>query len=193
MKLRLLATVVVLTLTTVAAQAQNFGIYVAPIAAHISNSVADTGPFAFLGPNSKSQMFYGVDLGGYYNFFHQGKLDVGLDVRDSIIHGNSAALNSFLVGARVTDAPFKRPIKPFIQLSVGAGTSRPPSNPLKITKLQYGVFAGADYTLNRHFDWRVAEIGYGSLTTVSNATVGGTATVPASTILTVSTGIVVRF
>ena len=56
MKLRYYATVVVLALTTVAAHAQ-VGVYFNPIAIRVSNSVADTGPFAFLGENTKSRVF----------------------------------------------------------------------------------------------------------------------------------------
>src|ERR1700692_2767410 len=101
MKFRLLATVVCIAMTTGVACAQA-GIYVAPTAIHAGNSTADTGPFAFLGNNSTSQMFYGVNIGGYYNFYRQGKTEAGIDVRDSITHGNNASLNSFLVGARIS-------------------------------------------------------------------------------------------
>ncbi len=192
MKLRLLAVIVCLSMATVAAHAQ-IGLYLNPIAIRASNSTADSGPFAFLGQNAKSQMFYGVNLGGYYTLFHQGNTEAGIDVRDSIVHGNGAALNSFLVGGRVAFAPFSRPIKPYVQASVGAGTSRAATNPVHITKAQYGVYVGADYTLNRHVDLRILEVGYSSLTTASSATIGGTATIPASNLLSFSTGIVLRF
>jgi hypothetical protein len=69
MKLRYLATVVLLALTTVAAHAQ-VGLYINPIATDVRNSTLDTGPFAFLGPNTTSRLFWGVNLGGYYDFFH---------------------------------------------------------------------------------------------------------------------------
>ena len=192
MKLRLLAAIVGLALTTVAAHAQ-VGLYVNPIAIRMSNSTADTGPFAFLGENSKSQMFYGVNFGGYYDFFHQGKVEAGVDVRDSIVHGNSASLNSFLIGARLAGQPFSNPIRPYIQLSAGAGTSRPPTNPAHVTRAQYGIYAGADYPLNRHIDFRVLEVGYGSLTTVSSTTIAGVGSIPASSALSFSTGFVFRF
>src|SRR5579871_6119503 len=97
MKLRYLATVVVLALTTVAAHAQehnpdqgNVGLYFNPIAIRVSNTVADTGPFAFLGQNSKSQVFYGYDIGGTYDFFHAGNLATGFDMRYSDLHANNA-------------------------------------------------------------------------------------------------------
>jgi len=110
MKLRFLAVVAVVAAftCTITAHAQ-VGLYLNPVATRISNSVGDTGPYAFLGQNSKSQMFYGVDFGGYYDFFHGTKLNAGFDMRDSIVHGNNAMLNSFLVGVRVSGKPFDRP------------------------------------------------------------------------------------
>lgn len=192
MKFRLLATVVGLALTTVAAHAQ-IGLYLNPIAIRVSNAQPDTGPFAFLGQNSTSNMFYGVNFGGYYNFFHQGKTEVGLDVRDAIVNGNSAVLNSFLVGIRVAVEPFSRPLKPYLQASVGLGTSRAPTTSIRVSKGQYGIYGGADYTLDRHLDLRIFEVGFNSLTTASSTTVSGAGNIPASRLLSFSTGLVLRF
>ena len=198
MKLRYFAAVVVLALTTVAAHAQtqgNVGIYLNPIAIRVSNTVADTGPYAFLGQNSKSQVFYGYNLGGYYDFYHSGNLTAGLDMRFADLHANNAMLKNFLVGLRVSGQPFARPIKPYVQVSVGSGTTKAPSSTVHVGKLDYGVFAGVDYTLARHVDFRVFELGYNSLSTVSSATVGaGNGTgIPASTLIDFSSGLVFRF
>jgi hypothetical protein len=192
MKFRFIALVVCLSLTTVVAQAQ-FGLYLNPIATRVSNSQADTGPFAFLGANSTSRMFYGVDMGGYYNFYQQGKTEVGVDVRDSIVHGNSASLNSFMLGIRVAAKPFKNSLKPYIQGSVGVGTTRPPTSTVRINRAQYGIFAGADYPLNRHVDFRIVEVGFNSLQTASSSTIGGNGDIPSSKLLSFSTGVVFRF
>lgn len=192
MKFRFSVLVVGLALTAVAAHAQ-VGLYLNPIATRVSNSKADTGPFAFLGENSTSRMFYGVDMGGYYNFYQQGKTNVGVDVRDSIVHGNSASLNSFLVGIRVETKPFNNPIKPYLQASVGVGTTRPPTSTVRVNRAQYGIFGGADYPLNRHVDFRVFEVGFNSLLTASSGTIGGTGNIPASKLLSFSTGFVFRF
>jgi len=192
MKFRFLATVVVLALTSVAAHAQA-GIYLNPIAIRVSNSVADTGPFAFLGQGSTSQFFEGVNFGGYYNFFHQGQFEAGLDLRDAITRGNNASLNSFLAGARVAVSPFRLPFKPYAQVSVGTGRTSSPTSQLHTSKVEYGVFAGVDYTLNRHFDFRAIEVGYSSLQTISSSIVGGsTLAIPSSSLLSISTGIVIR-
>ena len=192
MNFRYLALAVGLTLTTLAAHAQ-VGLYINPVAIRVSNSQADTGPFAFLGENSKSNIFYGVNIGGYYNFYHQGKTEVGLDIRDSITNGNSATLNSFLVGVRVATEPFKRPLKPYVQASVGVGTTRPPTSSVRSNRAQFGIFGGADYTLSRHVDFRVVEIGFNSVTTASSSTIGGVGNIPASKLLSFSTGLVFRF
>jgi hypothetical protein len=188
-----LAPTLILTLKPAVARAQA-GIYIAPIAIRGSNSTADTGTFAFLGSRQTSQMFYGVNIGGYYNLYHEGKTEAGIDVRDTIVHGNNASLNSFLVGVRIATSPFARPLKPYVQVSVGAGTSKPPTSAVHVTKVQYGAFVGADYTLNRHIDFRVIEIGYNSLQTVSSSTIGSTsATIPSTSLLSFSSGIVLRF
>jgi hypothetical protein len=198
MKLRYLATVVFLALTTVAAHAQsqgNVGLYFNPIATRVSNTVVDSGPFAFLGQNSTSQVFYGYDLGGYYDFYHSGKLNAGFDMRFSDQHANNAMLKNFLVGVRVSGSPFSRPFKPYIQASIGEGSTKAPASTVHVGKVNYAVFGGIDYTLARHVDFRLIEIGYGSLTTVSSATVGagGNIAIPSSTLLNFSSGLVFRF
>lgn len=192
MKFRLFAVIVGLTLTTVAAPAQ-IGLYLNPVAIRVSNAQADTGPFAFLGNNSTSQMFYGVNIGGYYNFLQRGKTEVGVDIRDSITHGNSASLNSFLVGVRIAAQPFSRPFKPYVQLSGGVGSSRAPTALVRNSRAQYDVFGGIDYTINRHLDFRMFEVGYSSLTTTSSTTVTGAGNIPASRLISFSSGLVLRF
>jgi len=194
MKLRSLAAVAVLVIATVAAHAQ-VGLYFNPVAIRVSNSSADAGPYAFLGQNSTSQVFYGFDFGGYYDFLHSGPLSAGVDVRESDLHANNAMLRSFLVGARVSAKPFTRPIKPYVQLSVGLGTTKAPTSTVHISKLDYAIYGGIDYTLKKHIDFRVLEIGYGSLTTVSSADVGGGAllNIPAASQVSFSSGLVFRF
>ena len=198
MKLRHLAAIVALALTTVAAHAQtdgNVGLYFNPIATLATNSVADTGPYAFLGQNSKSQVFYGFDMGGYYNFFHSGSLSAGGDIRYSDLHANNALLKDFLVGVRVSASPFSRPFKPYVQASIGSGTTKAPYSTVRVSKVTYAVFGGVDYTLARHVVYRIFEVGYGSLTTVSSATVGagGNIPIPQTPLINFSTGLVFRF
>ncbi len=70
-----------------AAQMQGGGLYLNPVAIRITNSTPDTGLFAFLGQNATSHMFYGVNLGGYYDWQAKPKVGVGMDVRETIVHG----------------------------------------------------------------------------------------------------------
>jgi len=186
-------------LTTIAAHAQteqgNVSLYFNPVAIRASNTVADTGPFAFLGQNSTSQVFYGFDMGGSYDFFHAGKIATGADIRYSDLHANNALLKDFLVGLRVSAAPFSRPFKPYVQVSVGSGSTKAPNSTVRVSKVTYAAFAGVDYTLARHVDYRIFEVGYGSLVTASSATVGagGNIAIPATTLINFSTGLVFRF
>jgi hypothetical protein len=168
------------------------GLYVNPIGIHITNSKPDSGPFAFLGDNTTSRTFYGVDLGGYVNFYHAPKFDAGIDIRDIIVSGNGAHLNSFLVGGRVIAKPLANSFKPYLQLSVGAGSSKPAKSTVHLTRLQYGIFGGMDYTLSKHVDFRMFELGYGAVSTVSSGNFNGSTTFPASRLFNISTGLVFR-
>jgi hypothetical protein len=196
MKLRFLVPALALALTTIAAHAQ-VGIYFNPVVSRISNSVADTGPFAFLGDGQKSQIFGGVDFGGYYEFAHYSKFDVSADMRDAIQHGNNASINSFMVGLRLAAKPMAFNLKPYVQASVGAGRTRASASEAHIDKLQYGIYAGVDRPFNKHVDWRIVEISYGSVSAISSATFIADpitpTTFPAPKILGFSTGFVFRF
>jgi hypothetical protein len=198
MKLRYFATVVVLALTTVAAHAQsqgNVGLYFNPIAIRVSNSNADSGQFNFLGQNATSNVFYGYNLGGFYDFFHSGSVSAGLDMRFADLHADNAMLKDFLVGARVSSQPFSRPFRPYLQASIGNGRTKPQDATVRVSKLDYAIFGGVDYPLAKHIDFRIFEVGYGSLVTVSTATVGGGGNFPlkASTLINFSSGLVFRF
>ena len=122
------STVSASTASTTGVGSTDIGLYVNPIGIGISNSKADTGVFAFLGDNTTSRTFYGAAIGGYVNFFHAQKFDAGVDIRDIIVSANNARLNSFLVGARVVAKPIAEKFKPYLQASVGVGSSKPPTS-----------------------------------------------------------------
>jgi hypothetical protein len=189
MRFRLFAVAAVLALTGLSAHAQ-VGLYFNPVVTRVSNT-ADTGVFAFLGAGNTSQIFGGVDFGGYYDFLHFSRLDVGLDMRDTIQHGNSASLNSFMVGAHVEAKPMAHGLKPYGMFSVGDGRTRPPLSNVHVNKLEVNITGGVDKELNRHVDWRIVEIGYGSVTTISSNTFGGPS-IPTAKLLNFSTGFVFR-
>lgn len=193
MKLRFVGVSCALALCTLMAKAQNGGLYLNPIVTRASNSVADSGPFAFLGQNSKSGIFGGVDLGGYVDFLHLSPKWVGgIDMRDEIEHSNGASLNSFLLGFRgVYNSPTTR-WHPYIQPSFGEGRSKPQLSGVHKTKFEYVIAAGADYRLGKHVDFRALEIGYGSADTVSSSQFNSSPSVPAAKLLNFSTGFVFR-
>jgi hypothetical protein len=200
MKLRFSVVALVLAIAGVSAHAQSnvtgakVGLYFNPDVTIVTNSVADTGTFAFLGSGNKSAVFGGVEFGGYYEFASASKFTVALDMRDAIRHGNSASLNSFLVGVRVATKPLAfAGIKPYVQVSVGAGRTKAPDNPVHIEKLEVDGFLGVDKSLGKHVDWRIAEVGYGSLTTMSSSQERGQISVPAAKLYDFSTGFVFRF
>jgi hypothetical protein len=191
MKVSFLAAVLGLSLAAGASQAQ-ISVYFTGGGARVSNSVADSGPFAFLGQNQKSQIFGGVTLGGQYDFYHAEKFDAGADVRYVIEHGNSAELNSFLVGPRITHH-FNR-WSPYAEIAVGEVRTRSPLSPVHLNRLEADVFVGADYRLGKHVDARVLEIGYGEGTTISSSNYsGGTVSIPAARLLRFTSGFVFHF
>ncbi|MGC9200038.1 MAG: hypothetical protein ACP5E5_14060 [Acidobacteriaceae bacterium] len=194
MKLRFLVPALALALTTIAAHAQ-FGVYVNPVVSLISNSTPDTGEFAFLGDNETSQIFGGVVFGGYDEFAHYSKASVGVDLRDTFQHGNNASINSFMAGVIVAAKPmalFK--LKPYGQFSVGAGRTKAALSPAHIERLQFAGYGGVDRPLNQHIDWRIAEISYGALSTISSETFKfNSPNFPDAHVLGFSTGFVFRF
>ena len=183
-----------LLLLLVPASRAQIGLYINPIATHVTNSVADTGPFAFLGDGVTSRTFWGASFGGYAGVHRSKSADTEIDIRDSYVGANNAHLNSFLLGLRVVMKPGESALRPFLQLSGGAGTSKSPYSTVHVTRGQYAAFGGVDYPVNRILDVRAVEVGYGSVSTVSSQTVGGGAgaSVPAARLVSVSAGLVFR-
>jgi hypothetical protein len=191
MRLRFVLPALALAVVTLGAQAQ-IGLYLNPVATRISVSQADTGPFAFLGDNTTSRFFGGVAMGGYYDFVHRPGLDFGADIRDTLVHGNNASLNTFMVAARVT-RPMKYRLRPYVQLGIGAGSSKAEHTDVRTLKAEWGVFVGADYALNKHVDFRAIELGYGSVTPASSAIYNPQLPLPTATLINISSGFVFRF
>jgi hypothetical protein len=199
MKLRQTASAVVLLLTAAAsyahAQSQgNFGLYLNPLATRISNPKTDPGPYSFLGPNDTSRVFWGFQMGGYYDFFHSGPLAAGVTVRFSDQHALNAGIRDFQVGARVSGAVGTR-LRPYAEVTIGDASTKAQKSAIRVSKAAYAVYGGVDYSLARHVDLRAIEVGYGSATTVSGATVGqgDGSTYVSSKLLSFSSGFVFRF
>ena len=191
MKLRFLVASLALGLLTTTAHAQT-GLYLNPIAMHVSLSQADTGPYAFLGQNNTSAMFYGISLGGYYDFHSASKMKFGFDVRDAIVHSNNAALDNVLFGLRISGQPFSRPFRPYVQPAIGFGRSTSPSSPLHKTNAEFTLNAGVDYPIRKHIDWRMLELGYSSVGVINSSNFGYPTTFSAAKVFSISTGLVFR-
>ena len=197
MKLRSLVPAVVLVLSATASQAQsqgNFGLYLNPYFTHITNSQVDPTTSSFLGPNNTSRMFYGFQMGGYYDFLHSGPLTAGFTMRFSDLHGNNAAFRDFQVGLRAAGQVGTR-LRPYAEVTIGDGNTKPEKASVRVNKAAYAVYGGVDYSLAKHIDLRAIEVGYGSVSTASQSTVGAGAgaNYPASKLLSFSSGFVFRF
>ncbi len=194
MKLRFLVPALALALTTIAAHAQ-VGIYVLPVVSRISLPQADNGPFAFLGDGQTAQVFGGIAFGGYYEFVHLPKADLGVDIRETIQHGNNASLDSFMGGLRLVGKPMTRlKVKPYGQFSVGDGRTTSALNSAHINRMQFAIYGGVDRPLNPHIDWRLIEVSFGEVSPVSSSAFlyNGPA-LPNARVLGFSTGFVFRF
>lgn len=192
MRLRYVLAAVVLAAVAASARAQ-VGVYVNPVFTRISNSVPDTGPFAFLGSGATSRSFGGLDFGAYYNITHGPGMKFGVDARDTTVHSNNAALNVFSLAARVEAPALTYGFRPYVQIAAGAATSKAQQSQIHTTRGMFGIFAGIDYPLNRHVDFRIIELGFGGVTTQNSYIYGGPIPIGSSRMLHVSSGLVFRF
>jgi hypothetical protein len=192
MKLRFLALLLPFAALPLAAQMQGGGLYLNPVAIRITNSTPDTGLFAFLGQNATSKMFYGVNLGGYFDWQAKPKIGVGMDMRETIVHGDNAALDSLLFGVRVVDKPFQSPLRLYVEPALGLGRSKSPYSSAHHSSFETHIFVGADYPIAKFVDWRVVEAGYGSVKTINSSDFGYAVSIPSSHLLSITTGLVFR-
>ena len=192
MRLRYVLAALVVAAVAASASAQ-VGVYMNPVVTRISNSTPDNGAFAFLGSGVTSRTFGGLDFGGYYDITRGPGAKFGIDARDTILHANNASLNVFALAARVEAKPIGHGLRPYAQISAGAARSKAETSLVHTTRGEFGIFAGVDYPLNRHVDFRIVELGYGSVTTTNSYIYGGPTPIGASSMVHVSSGLVFRF
>jgi hypothetical protein len=184
MKLRWLTVLLALAINTAYAHAQ-IGIYGAFNTVRLNASSVSISA-------QTAAWYTGAEAGVYYNFLHMGPVALGADLRGDLLTGNQQKYRSALFGLRLAANPPLLPIRPYVQASIGAGGASHSglngAGTIYSEKFQYLVAGGVDYTLVPHVDFRVVEVGYGRMTGISS---GGTA--PTSTLVSVSTGLVVRF
>jgi hypothetical protein len=159
----------------------------------------DSVRFSDSGSSAASTVwFYGPGAGIYYSFLHLGPASIGADLRGNWLTSSqqnqqqTEKYRSALFGLRLAVKPLFLPLRPYIQGSVGVGG--PTHNNLTNTgtiysnKFQYQILGGLDIAIFPHLDWRVAEIGYGRMSGISNA-----APAPTGSIFTAGAGLVLRF
>jgi hypothetical protein len=192
MRLRYVLPALALAVVAVSAEAQ-LGVYLNPVVTRISNSTPDNGAFSFLGNGATSRTFGGLDFGAYYDVTHGPGLNFGVDVRDTTVHANNASLNTFSLAGRVEASPIAFRLRPYAEVYAGAARSKPELSLAHTTGAAFGVLAGLDLPLNRHVDFRVVELGYGSVGTTNSSKYGTPPQIGASTQVSVSSGLVFRF
>jgi hypothetical protein len=118
--------------------------------------------------------------GVYYDFLKLGPVKLGADLRGSIVStrrgasvnadGSGARIYSALGGVRAVFHTPLKPLKPYIQGSVGFGRSdyglsntNSSGQVILYNNFEYQGLAGLDVKLFPIMDWRVAELGYGGL------------------------------
>lgn len=137
--------------------------------------------------NTRTDWPYGPTFGFYNDFAHTGPIYLGSDMRLEFARGSYSS-NTLLFGLRLAAKPAVFPLKPYVQASLGMAHFNTTSDNASSTNMEYRIAAGVDYTLLPHVDWRVIEIGGGSVFDYNL----GSGTHQGNDLYTYSTGIVFR-
>lgn len=135
-------------------------------------------------PYTQTYGFWAVGgtFGIYDDFIHAGPVHLGLDARGNILHSKNHKLDSGLGGLRVDFRAPLVPLRPYVQGSVGIGSTNFGGGNVTSKGLMYQFLGGIDLSILPHIDWRVVEAGGGALRINGKN----------YPIATISTGIVVR-
>ena len=114
-----------------------------------------------------------------------------MDLHGDLQNGGGARLNDLFGGLRVAFKPPTSSFRPYLQGSIGVGSTRQSFNPVYLSTVEYQVAGGVDKTLSPHVDFRVLQVGVGKLRTVRDV-LPNLAPGSSSTVLSFSTGIVIR-
>jgi len=188
MKLRWLIVstlLVALAIPCVPLRAQQVGIYAA--LSGDRRHVTDYLDSQSGGDSTKTNWPFGPTIGFYNDFSHAGPIYLGSDSRLEFARGSYSS-NALLFGLRLAAKPVAVPLKPYIQASLGMVHFNKTDLNASSTNLEYRIAGGLDYTLLPHVDWRVIEIGGGSIFdyNIGNGTHQG------NSLTTYSTGVVFR-
>lgn len=170
MRLRYLLCLAAALILSTVANAQT-GIYGTVTGGHLGDMKP---PYPYTG--SYGFWTAGGTFGLYNDFGKFGPVHLGLDARGSVLNTHDHKLNSGLGGVRVAFKPPALPLRPYVQGSIGIGSTA------SATGFIYQALGGLDITFFPHVDWRAVEVGGGALR-VNGNNLG---------LVTVSTGIVFR-
>jgi hypothetical protein len=137
--------------------------------------------------NTDTAWPYGTTIGLYDDFAKFGPIRFGSDLRGEFVHGSYTS-NTGLFGLRLALKTSALPIRPYIQGSAGVAHFGSTASNASSTNLEYRIAGGLDYTLLPHLDWRVIEVGRGSLVDYSF----GSGVNQTNSLYTFSTGLVFR-
>ncbi len=156
--MRLRSLLLVLALAVTAQAKAQIGVYGTFTGGHLSSIKA---PYPYTG--TSGYWVAGGGFGIYDDFTHLGPVHVGADIRGTILNSKGRKLNSGLVGVRFAFKPPVLPLRPYLQASVGGGSTNYGANSATHSGLQYQFFGGLDYTFLPRLDWRIIEYGGGGL------------------------------
>jgi len=139
------------------------------------------------GDNTKTNWPFGPTIGFYNDFSHAGPIYLGSDARLEFARGSYSS-NALLFGLRLAAKPVAVPLKPYIQASLGLVHFNQTDLNAASTNIEYRIAGGVDFTLLPHVDWRVIEVGSGSILDYNI----GSGTAQGDSLTTYSTGIVFR-
>ncbi|MBS1798215.1 MAG: hypothetical protein JSS95_00165 [Acidobacteria bacterium] len=124
----------------------------------------------------------GGTFGLYNDFGKFGPIHLGLDARGSILNTHQHKISSGLGGVRVAFKPPVLPLRPYVQGSVGVGSTNFGAGSITKSGFLYQALGGLDVAFFPHVDWRAVEVGGGALH-INGNNLG---------LFTVSTGVVFR-
>ena len=114
-------------------------------------------------PPANSYNLYGGTFGAYLASGQLAILNVGVDLRGSFTRGSGNSLNSGAIGPRVGLNLHVIPLHPYVEATAGLGNLSIQQTSSEVTRFEYQLLGGLDYTILPRIDWRVAEFSYGGL------------------------------
>ena len=114
-------------------------------------------------PPASGYQFYGGTFGAYLASGRLAILNVGLDVRGSFTKNGSDSFNSGAIGPRVGLNLHVIPLHPYVEATAGLGNLNINETSSDVTRFEYQLLGGLDFTIFPRIDWRVAEFSYGGL------------------------------